>query len=231
MSATALADRVSDFGDSPSPLAELGAADESHNGYLSSTDWSLFANIAGPLNAMALLGSTIKAEPVGLTMSRQTSTTSLSDAQARFVAVYVQKAITVTGIKWYQSTQGNYTADQNNYVALYSYASGTLTQVAISANNGNIWKATSNAYSSAAFAAPYSAARGIYFAALLYNQSAQVTAPILGAGIVGITNQVLGDFTNSAMLSGTLASQTSLPTSQAMSGLTASGTIPYLALY
>lgn len=213
--AAALAERVDDeIGNGISPVtADSPATEET-------------------IRAMRALGSSIKAQPPGINLSRLTTGTTLTTGQAQFLAVYLETAQTITGVKWFQATQGSYTADSNNYVALYSYSGGTLTQVAISANDGNIWKAATFSWSSKAFASPYAAATGIYYIGLLYHRSAQVTAPVIGSANSLITNVIYtADFTNSAMLQGTLSGRTTLPTSQAMSGLTASIVQTYMALY
>ncbi len=159
-----------------------------------------------------------------------TNTSAFADGTAKFVAVYIDRACTITGVKWWVTTQGTYTADQNNYVALYSYSAGTITQVAISANDGNVWKQTN--MGSAAFTSPYSATPGVYFIGALYNSSAQTTAPAIGSAVAnGVANETGLDFTNSAKLSSTLAAQNTLPTPQAMSGLTAAAGLPALFLY
>lgn len=179
------------------------------------------------LKAYKLLGSSILAMPPGLNVLSNTTTSNLTSATALFIAVYLPNDATITGVKWFQNTQGAYTADQNNYVALYSYSAGTLTQVAISVNDGNIWKATTSTWSSKAFSSTYAASAGIYFIGVLYHSSAQTTAPAIGtaAGNFGTVPAV--DFTNSATLYSSLAAQTTLPTPQLMSGLT-TGNVPRL---
>lgn len=185
------------------------------------------------IKAYQLLGSVVKGQTVGINIaSIDTSGAILTDNVARYVAVYLSRNATITGLKWYQFTSGIYTADQNNYVALYSYSGGTLTQVAITANDGNIWKATGNTLSSAAFTTPYAAAPGIYFVGILWNASATTTVPTLGSGrTLGSSNITTLDFTNSAKISGTIATQNTLPSSQVSSGLGATTGLPWIALY
>ena len=181
---------------------------------------------------MALLGSTILAEPVTGDVFKTASSSNLTDGQVRWVAVYIPAAITITGIKWIQQTQGNYTADNYNGVGLYSYSGGNITLVASSTDDGNIWKATSFTWSSKAFSSTYSASPGLYFAALIYNSSAQTTAPALRANQLSSDLLNTVDFTNSAKLGSSLTGQTTLPAGpSAMSTLTTNSAIPYLALY
>lgn len=179
--------------------------------------------------AFSALGSSIKYSTL---LSIPTSTIAFTDNQAYYTAIYISKATTITGVKWYQGVQGVYTADQNNYVALYSYSGGTMTQVAISTNDGNIWKGTGSTWQSVAFTSTYAAQPGIYFIAALYNQSAQTTAPTIACGTSLVTASTgKFDFTNSATLSSITAGQNSLPATQAMSGVTTSGALRYFALY
>lgn len=158
-------------------------------------------------------------------------TAGLTTGTPRFVAVYIPKAVTITGVKWLQVTAGVYTANNYNGVGLYSYSGGTLTLVASSTDDGTIWKTTSGSWGTKAFSSTYSASAGVYFICAMYNSSAQTTQPLIGATTssnVAAVNTF--DFTNSAKLSAT-GSATSLPSSQASSGLTAVVVNPGLFLY
>lgn len=184
------------------------------------------------IKAFQALGSTIKAINVSNSHGAlPPNAQGLADGRAQFEAVYIPRAMTITGVKWYQSTQGSYTADNNNYVALYSYSGGTLTQVAISANDGNIWKAAQG-IASAAFTSPYNASPGIYYIAALYNNSSQSVAPVLLVGNLLSASTVSAlDFTNSAKLDGNISGQTSLSSSIAASSITGSALEYWFALY
>ena len=184
-----------------------------------------------PFAPLQALGSTIIGESIGTTMANISSSIALNDNQVRYVAVYLPQATTVTGVKWYMDTQGSYTADQNNYIALYSYSGGTMTQVAISTNDGNLWKATANTFVTTAFATPYAAAAGVYYVGMLYNSSAQTTAPKVGNAVSSSTNVNAFDFTNSAKLNSTLTGQNSMPSPQAQSGTTISSGRTWVGLY
>jgi len=177
------------------------------------------------------LGSTTKATAFGT--GNINGTVALADGTARYAAIWLEEGMTATGVKFYMGVQGAYTADNNNYIALYSYSGGTLTQVAITANNGNLWKATVNTFVSENFAVAYPVtASGVYFIGCLYNQSAQSTAPSLGINGTSTNLAVQSaDFTNSAKMHGTLAGQTALPTPQVMSGITAVVTQTWFAIY
>lgn len=214
------------------PLAPTPAAGDNDTS-ISTTAFVQAINDDVAIKTYQALGSTIKAQTLGMNPVLMSGSVSLTDNVARYIAVYLPKPQTITGVKWYQRIQGSYTADQNNYVALYSYSGGTLTQVAISANDGTIWKAAADTYGSAAFTAPYAAAAGVYFVGLLYNSSAQTTAPQLaqiGSAPSNLAMMAM-DFTNSAKLTGTVSAQNTLPSSQASSGITATASAQWVALY
>lgn len=177
------------------------------------------------------MGSLIKGQTLGVDLNQTSTTANLTDGTMVFVAVWLNKSSIITGVKFFQGTQGSYTADNNNKVGLYSYSGGVLTLVASSANNGNLFKAATNSMQTEAFSAPYSAAKGLYFVGLLYNSSAQTTAPALGAGYNTLANAQTADLTNSAKIVGTLAAQTDLPASQNMSGITGVNVRHYAAIY
>lgn len=177
------------------------------------------------------LGSTVKASTFDL--NRLTSATNMTDGRLYFIPVYLRTAQTITGVKWFQGNQGNYTSDNYNGFGLYTYSGGTLTLVASSTDDGNIWKATANTYNAKAFSATYSASAGLYFIAALWNASATTTAPQLGS-TTGLTNNSVTsvDFTNSAKYLSFVAGQTSLPATQAMSGTSEiSNALFFLGLY
>jgi len=177
------------------------------------------------LKAYAAMGSTIVAQNVDGDLANGVSSQVMADTRVYFSAVYLPKATTLTGVKWYQVTAGSYTGDAYNGVGLYTYSGGTLTLVASSTNDANIWTATGGTIASKAFSSTYAASAGLYFVAYLYNNSAQTTAPVLGIVGGASTINTVTDFTNSAKTSSLLSSQTALPSpTQAMSGLTAAAT-------
>ena len=180
------------------------------------------------------LGSVIIASTIH--SNRVTNFYTLVDTRMDMQAVYIREPKTITGVKWFQSTQGNYTADNYNGIGLYSYdGAGTLTLVASSTDDGNIWKGASFTIQSKAFSSTYNASAGIYFIALLYNNSAQVTAPAIGAGAGLLNNNIPAvDYTNSAKYRGNRVTLSSLPSTQSMtggSGLALINSMLYLALY
>lgn len=235
------------------------AASGSNKGFLTSADWTTFngkqaALVSGTniktsdgvtllgsgnqisnytLQAMTALGSTIKAISVGCegVIGAFGSGAALTNQRVTFTAVYLPQAATITGVKFFQVAQGNYTANNYNGVGLYTYSGGTMTLVASSTNDGNIWKGTANTWQTKAFSATYSASAGIYFIGHLYCQSAQTTAPTLAMFTNVNNNYSLFDFTNSAKLYGQVNTLTALPASQLMSGVTGYNTTTLLLLY
>jgi hypothetical protein len=182
--------------------------------------------------AYQALGSTIKANAVGLSFNRLTLALTLADQNEMYVAVYLPIPQTVSGVKWYQGSQGVYTANNYNGVGLYSYSGGTMTLVASSTDDGNIWKAASNTVTSKAFSSTYAAAAGIYFIGALWCRSAVTTAPsIYGAASTATLAAGAIDFTNSAKLYSTKAAGTSLPATRLQSATTGTNSQLFFALY
>jgi len=178
---------------------------------------------------MRTLGSTIIAEPYGVTRGSMGTNTALTDGQVWVGAIEVPTA-TITGVVFYSSTAGNFTADNENAVALYSFSGSTLTRVAISANDGNNWKQAGASMRTIAFTGTYAATKGIYYVALIYNNSAQVTAPNIGSTAIGSANHNVADITANVKMFGVLSS-TALASSINMSSLSGSAVKFYLALY
>lgn len=183
------------------------------------------------LQVMKSLGSSIKAIPIG--NSLPTATFTMTDGTIYYTPMYITRSFTATGVMFYQATQGNFTADNNNYIGLFSYSGGTLTQVAITANNGNIWKGTSNSWQTVAFSSTVALTPGIYYIASLYNSSVQTTAPAVAAlsSVINTGNTAPFDFTNNAKLIGILTAQTAITTPRAMSTISGTFSAPYFGIY
>lgn len=211
-----------------------GKADTSHTHVISDvtnlqTELDYLDSSVAILNA---LGAGIIAESYGVPRVLGSVALSFVDGTALFIAVVIHKSATVTGVGWIQTTAGNYTADNFNGVGLYTYSGGTLTQVAVSVNDGNIWKQTSNTVGRKAFSSPYAASPGVYFIGALYNSSAQTTAP----SIAGSPNHIsvagmINDLTNSAKITGARTAQTTLLSSESMTNLSGSQQHRYFFLY
>ncbi len=184
-------------------------------------------------SAYPLIGGTILAEPLAGGIANITSTSALTNQQIVFTLVYLPKAKTITGVKWWQAVQGSYTANNYNGVAIYSLSGGTITYIDESANDGTIWQTAANTLSSKALGSTHALSAGVYVIAALYSNSAQTTAPTIGVNL-GLTGGILssGDFANSVKLNATWTGQTAMPGStKAMSGLTGGATQFYLSLY
>lgn len=185
------------------------------------------------LAAFTALGSPIKYQAVGVPLQLANSSDPLLDNRARFIGVYVPTAGVITGIKVLPTVLGNYTGDNNNRIGLYSYDSaGTLTLVASSANNANLWTSAANAIQTIPFSAPYNLVTpGMYFVALLYSNSAVVANPQF-ATYTGVSiGQSAIDFTFNAKLYSTILGMNDLPANQGFAGLTATSTAIWVALY
>lgn len=179
------------------------------------------------------LGAAFVAQTVGLKLQEAQTASNLTDGQQRWVAVYVPQAATITGVRWYQRVAGSYTADNNNRVGLYSInpSDGSLTLVASCANDTALWTPAANTFGQKAFSSTYAAAAGVYYVGLIYNNSAQTTAPQLSQG-VALSNaaQAALWLGNSMVLYGT-SNETDLPASKASSGLTGTTAMTWVALY
>lgn len=130
------------------------------------------------LRIIQALGSDIKGLTFGCGYPSD-NLVSMADNYVLLTAVWLPVAATITGVMFYLTQQGSYTADNDNSVGLYTWSGGTLSLVASSTNDGNIWKAAAG-YATKAFSTTYAASAGLYFVGALYNNSAQVTVPRLG---------------------------------------------------
>ena len=177
------------------------------------------------LNAM---GSKIVAIPVGAS-SPFVMNKSWTDQTAYWQAFYLPYPKTITGVKWLQRTQGDYTAEDYNVIGLYTVSGTTYTQVRVTANNGDLWKGSSYSLQTVAFPTPYEADAGLYYVAWTYNVSAGTTAPNIYCwnGSVGISQLITG----SHRLSGTVTSQTNLPETESATNLSAADVVFGIWLY
>jgi hypothetical protein len=187
-------------------------------------------------NIVVALGSTTKATSFPFDQGAWafiTNTQALVSQRIHFIPIYLAENATLTGVKIHCPNTGNYTGNNYNGVGLYSYNTGTglLTLVASTANDANFWKPTANIVTAKPFSATYSASAGLYFLGALYCQSAQTTAPTMLVTSLGSATTASLDFTNSAKITGTLAGQTALPSTQAMSGITAIGSCHMMFIY
>lgn len=174
-----------------------------------------------------------------------TTPNALADSLMRVVGLWIPDPDNeIAGIKWWQSAQGAYTADNNNKVGIMAptvagdYSAFTLK--ASCANDGNLWKGAADTTQSKAFSAAWNPAQddGLtdpFWAVvlLLYNQSAQTTAPQIGhRSNLGGANYSRA-FTGSSGFkpAGYVTGQTDLPATLAMSSVTAYAQSPIVAAY
>lgn len=104
---------------------------------------------------------------------------NLADSRQYFTIFRITESTPITGVKFALSVQGVYTADNVNSIALYKVNGTSWDKVAETANNGDLWKATSATLTTVPFTTNYSASPGWYFVAHIYNSSAQTTAPAM----------------------------------------------------
>ena len=151
-----------------------------------------------------------------------------------WMAVYLTTPQTITGAYVPFNRAGNYTANNNNRVGLYSTDGTTLTLIASNADTPAMWTTTSNSMLTQAFTATYSAPAGLYYMAYLWNSSVTITAPRV------VTQTMNGAFVDIGLIGsnirvGTLAGQTNLPSTQAISGIAHSGgsgqVVPWVGIY
>lgn len=155
------------------------------------------------------------------------------DGRLYLMAMYLPVASSITGMRLCVGTAGNFTADNNNKVGLYTSNGTTLTKVAESANDSTIWSTASD-FKSVPFTAPYAASVGLLYGAFLYNSSAQTSAPELyGMQISSAVRTAiqLAAKTNNEFRMGYLASQTDLPSSITMSAVTTGAELPFIGCY
>ena len=172
------------------------------------------------------LNTGIKAESYGCRISEMTSVSSdMTDGSAYFQAVPVKKDTTLTGAKLYMADAGNFTGDNFNGIALYSYsaADDTCRKVATSANAEAVWEVPNN-ITTIAFTSTYEATAGIYFLGILYNSSAVTTAPETGQSQI-LSALYFWDF------SVYLSSQTELPEKFKLSDATNNTIARWFVLY
>lgn len=135
--------------------------------------------------------------------------------------VYLPVDATVTGVAWYQTIKGVYTANNENRVGLYSFntSTGALALVASSANDANLWQGSTNGgvmEQRKAFSSPYVATAGPYFIGALYCSSAVTTPPKIAALPQPIASAAnIGSFgmnypSNNKFLDATISTQTAL---------------------
>lgn len=123
----------------------------------------------------------------------------------------ITDTITVSAFQYILAVQGVFTADNYNGIALYSYNATTksYTKIIETDNDATIWTQAAGVIKTKTFT-PQVLTPGFYAVAIVYNSSAQTTAPALyhfGA-INAAVNQIYGHY-----LVGMKNATTSLPAS------------------
>jgi hypothetical protein len=178
---------------------------------------------------MNALGSSMKGYPINTVTLNTASTITLGNQVHIVFAITVPKDATLTGVRFFQNVTGVYTASNYNGIGLFSLSGTTLTLVAFTTNDGNIWKG-SFGMNSKAFSSPYVATRGTYYLGIVYSQSAQTTGPVLYSNNSNTAVSTY-DFTSPNKICGTVGSTTALPSTLAMSAVTNAANIPYIYPY
>lgn len=183
------------------------------------------------LTELRALGSDAVALPIAA-YAGMISYTDLVDAIAFGQSFYISKTTIVTGVRFIQRTQGVYAADNYNGIALYRLTGGTsLSKVTETANNGDLWKGASYSLQTIPFTSAQTLTPGVYYVVGLYNSSSQTTAPnIYCWNYLGAINNLLTG-TNGNRIAGTLASQTSLPSTISANTLSSSEVVYGFWLY
>lgn len=209
----------------------LGTSSWAQNSITSSTSNFSLNSRPPSTSALPYYGSSIKVEPIwGGFFNFGASSLTLVNQRLLLSPVYIYDNLSITGVKWIQTTQGNYTGNNYNGVGLFSLSNGTLTNVASSSNSSTLWSTFSaNSMGSASFGSSYNASPGLYYIGTIWANSSSTTAPAIGQG--STANTYTFDFTNSSKSVSFLAAQTSMPVSLAMSSTTAVSNTIYLVLY
>lgn len=182
--------------------------------------------------ALKLLGFNAKALPIGVESSVNMfpSNAALTDGMVYWVLFQAKTDTVITGVSWLQQTQGVYTADAYSGFGLHSLSGGTLTKITQTVDDASLFKVAAFAVGSKAFPSPQTLTPGIYAISGVWNASATSTAPVIynfGAMSANVSTLLA----NSVKITASLAIQTSIPSPQLMSGLTANSAIQGFWVY
>lgn len=96
---------------------------------------------------------------------------AMTDGRAYQATHIVEDTITVTGVGWSLTTQGNFNGDNYNGFFLCSVSGANYTVIASTANDATIWKKTINTYSKKDFTTPVVLPPGVYKLFGVWNTS------------------------------------------------------------
>ena len=120
------------------------------------------------------------------TLDAAANTVTLTSGRLFLCPQLVRAGEAIDGVTWIQTTPGNYTPNNSNQVAAYTFDGTTFTRVALSTSAGTMWQAAAGQQVQAFTSSGQLAAFGsdtIVWAAGLLNYSAFVTRPaIVGPG-------------------------------------------------
>jgi hypothetical protein len=179
-----------------------------------------------------LFGSSIKGETINGSILQANTNVAISTQDVRFVAMYLPKNQTITGIGFHQRVQGNYTPSNFNGVALFTFNPTTLTRIAISNDIPTLFTGTAGTFIKVPFTSPIFLNKGVYYGALMWSASSTVVPP----QIAFYSNLATGganslDLSSGVRITSRITGATSIPTSQLWSGVSPLTSFPYLALY
>jgi len=164
--------------------------------------------------AYTAMGSTIKGNGVAVEKPHNmTANGSLTAGTVFFIAYYLPKAETITGVKWFQGTTA---AASSGSFGLYSVSGGTITLQASSSFDSTLFSTGQNTFKSKAFTSTYAAPAGLYYIGVISGGASGII------GNISAFNAAIyrADFTNTHRVVSSVVSS-SLPATQALSGTSA----------
>jgi len=174
--------------------------------------------------AYTAMGSTIKGNGVAVEKPHNmTANGSLTAGTVFFIAYYLPKAETITGVKWFQGTLA---AASSGSFGLYSVSGGTITLQASSSFDSTVFSTGQNSFKSKAFTSTYAAPAGLYYIGVISGGASGIIGSISSFN-AGINSS---DFTNSNRVTCTRVTS-SLPPTQALSSTSGTQTCAGLFLY
>jgi hypothetical protein len=131
-----------------------------------------------------LIGFGAIMEPLNVGFRDVNTSHSTVDGSCRCTLSYLPRDTTITGLRYFLTTAGAITGENNNKFAIYTVNTTTLlaTLAASSANDETYFEGSANTLETVPFTSPYSATRGWYLMCYLYNISAAAVAPVFAAG-------------------------------------------------
>lgn len=157
---------------------------------------------------------------------------TMNSQQVLGTGMYLSIRSSITALCFIQKVQGNYTANNNNKLAIYHISGSNISRVAQTANTGTIWKGAANSFQIIPLTASITLDRGFYYVAGLWCSSATVTAPGIGRTAASFYNTTSWlDCPSSILPSIQLTSNTDLNSSYAYSTLLTQNTPATFMMY